>query len=144
MKNIIIALLGVISLSACTAMTHHQRENIKGESLQNHQNQKHPSIKNPQQASSIKDLDQGVERALGVKDLAVVAAIDIHGNIHLLKSKNVYVPPIEKTTFPIETNAITGMSHVSVVGYEGSRCVKMLHNVVMGGTFYTDFCRSWR
>lgn len=106
-------------------------------------------INNPQLSGQL----HGLARQNGLRDLIFLLAVDSDGKQVQLFLKNFQQSEngkefmIERKHFDPSFNPTprTGTEKIvaEIVPFEGSICLRWAHNVVVGGTFYTDYCRAW-
>ncbi|MDR4651460.1 MAG: hypothetical protein MRJ52_03560 [Nitrosomonas sp.] len=106
-------------------------------------------IDNPQLSEQL----HGLARQHGLSDITLLLAVDSNGKqVQLFlkdfqQAENGKKFTIERRYFDPSTNREpregTEKTIAEIIPFEGSTCLRWAHNVVVGGTYYTDYCRAW-
>jgi hypothetical protein len=88
---------------------------------------------------SVKALPAEVEKLLKAERAAVVAVIGYDGNVELLTPRE---SKYEPTTLPVQAK-IQAVTPLSIITYEGSRCIAWIPAQVIGGELFPRFCAIW-
>lgn len=131
MKTVMIMLAGAMGLAGCALVG--DRPTGSGEHGGYGTEQGHAD------RPSVRDLSKEAEEALGVKDLAFIAAVRRNGTVQLFKPGSVDHKRLKQGT-PIPAKSIKRIEPISIVSYEGSMCLIWADGYVANGMQYDRFC----